>query len=52
MRANGVSDLARAEATGLARFFAENIATAATGLAETVVTGGHAVVDLDIPLAS
>jgi hypothetical protein len=44
--------VARTEAIGLARFFAENLATAAPGLADTVVAGGQAVVDLDIPLAS
>jgi acyl-CoA dehydrogenase len=51
-RANGGSDIVRAEAVGLARFFAENLATAAPGLAESVVSGGKAITDLDIPLAS
>jgi butyryl-CoA dehydrogenase len=51
-RANGGSDTARAEAVGLARFFAENLATAASGLAESVVSGGASITDLDIPLAS
>ncbi|MBL8568958.1 MAG: acyl-CoA dehydrogenase [Phreatobacter sp.] len=48
----GTSDAVRAEATGLARFFAENLATAASGLAESVVSGGASITDLDIPLAS
>ncbi len=51
-RANGTSDVVRAEAAGLARFFAENLATAAPGLAESVVSGGASITDLDIPLAS
>ncbi|MDP3545597.1 MAG: acyl-CoA dehydrogenase [Phreatobacter sp.] len=51
-RANGTAEAARAEATGLARFFAENLATAAPGLGASVTSGGKAVVDLDIPLAS
>jgi acyl-CoA dehydrogenase len=51
-RANGASDVVRAEAAGLARFFAENLATAAPGLAESVVSGGASITDLDIPLAS
>ncbi|MCA0316984.1 MAG: acyl-CoA dehydrogenase [Proteobacteria bacterium] len=48
----GGPDVVRAEATGLARFFAENLATAASGLAESVVSGGASITDLDIPLAS
>ncbi|WP_296572049.1 acyl-CoA dehydrogenase [Phreatobacter sp.] len=52
LRGNGASDTERAEALGLARFFAENLATAAPGLGASIVTGGHSVTDLDIPLAS
>ncbi len=46
------AETVRAEAIGLARFFAENLATAAPGLSASVTSGGQAVVDLDIPLAS
>jgi len=46
------AETVRAEAIGLARFFAENLATAAPGLGASVTSGGKAVVDLDIPLAS
>ncbi|MGQ3356494.1 MAG: acyl-CoA dehydrogenase C-terminal domain-containing protein, partial [Phreatobacter sp.] len=52
LRANGASEAARAEALGLARFFAENLATAAPGLGASIVSGGQSVTDLDIPLAS
>jgi acyl-CoA dehydrogenase len=51
-RANGASDLLRAEAVGLARFYAENLVTAAPGLAASITSGGGGVTGLDIPLAS
>jgi alkylation response protein AidB-like acyl-CoA dehydrogenase len=51
-RTNGAGETARAEAVGLARFFAENLATAAPGLAASITGGGASVRAIDFPLAS
>lgn len=51
-RDGDTAETVRAEALGLARFFAENLATAAPGLGASIVSGGQSVTHLDIPLAS
>jgi acyl-CoA dehydrogenase len=48
----GDNDPAQPARIALCRFFAENLITAATGLAETVVTGGAFVDDAPLALAS
>jgi butyryl-CoA dehydrogenase len=48
----GDNDPAQPGRIALCRFFAENLATAASGLADTVMTGGAFVDDAPLALAS
>jgi butyryl-CoA dehydrogenase len=50
--AQGDNDPAQPARIALCRFFAENLATAAAGLADTVMTGGAFVDDAPLALAS
>jgi butyryl-CoA dehydrogenase len=52
MMAQGDNDPAQPGRIALCRFFAENLATAASGLADTVMTGGAFVDDAPLALAS
>lgn len=50
-RDNGTAETLRAEATGTARFFAENLATAAPGLELSVTSGADSINDIALQLA-